>query len=170
MNAPSHHEDERALGAVAFSTEVDVPVAGDALFALATDLERYTAAEPRLKQARWLDDDAPRVGSRAAIVGEIPFTVPVVRQVVGDPRGTAVLEEFVPPERLTYRLDTGRAQGRMSVAFRDTPDGCVVSVRGWIVPRNVLGRLALAPLAAVLRPLADQAVQRGVLRAAAALR
>jgi len=171
---PNGTADERRrrlpLGAVIFATEVAVPVSRDELCALATDLPRYAAVEPRLQEARWLDASAPRAGSSAAVVGEIPFKVSIVRRVIGHPRGTAVLDEYTPPRRLVYSLDTERASGRMEIAFRDAPDGCVVAVDGWILPRSALGQLALAPVATALRPLASQAVRRGVLRAAAAVR
>lgn len=170
-SSATHHPPatDPPWGSVVFAVGLEVPTSGSALCALATDFDRYEQAEPRLRSGRWLDPSAPREGAQAEIVGEIPFTVPAVRRVIGHPRGIATLEQFAPPERLAYTLSTPRAHGCLIASFNDTADGCFVDVRGWIVPRHRLGQLALAPLAAVLGPLANQAVRRGLLRAATAL-
>ncbi len=139
-----------------------------ALCALATDLPRYVEAEPRLRRARWLDPGEVRQGMRAEVVGDIPFTLPLIRRVIGPPSGIATLEQYAPPGRFTYRLETDRAIGRLEASFADTAAGCVVEARGWIVPRQRLARLVLAPLGPLLREMADQAVARGLRRAVAA--
>jgi len=157
-------------GAVVFATQVAVAASGRSLCALATDPPRYATVEPRLREARWLDADAPAVGSRVAVVGDIPFSIPIVRLAVGHPRGVAVLEELDLPRLLSYSLETDRASGRMTARFHDRPGGCLVEVRGWIVPHSRLGQVLLASLGGALRPLAEAAIRRGVSRAAAAAR
>lgn len=161
--------DDASLGAVVFATTVAVGASGRALYALAADPPRYATVEPRLREARWVDD-GPAVGSRVVVVGDIPFSVPLVRLAVGHPRGVAVLERLDPPRMLSYSLETGRARGCMTAHFQDCPDGCLVEVRGCIVPHSRLGQLLLASLGGALRPLAEAAIRRGVTRAALAAR
>lgn len=155
--------------ALVFDVVVETDVTGAALCALAIDLERYAEVEPRLRSAHWIGDGVPRPGAFAAVVGDIPFSVPIVERAVGHPHGIATLEQFAPPWQLAYRLETPRAVGHLTARFSDHEGGCTVAVDGWIVPRRRFAHVALAPLALVLRQLANEAIARGVLRAAAAV-
>jgi hypothetical protein len=148
-------------------TKLDVGAKGGDLCSLATDFDAYVDVEPRLESARWLDPLAPRAGSRAEVVGDIPFSVPAVSRFVGRPRGVATLERFSPPDGFAYRLETPRASGLLVAEFTATADGCHADVRGWILPKSRAGRIVLAPLAPLLHRLASDAVRRGVLRASA---
>jgi hypothetical protein len=158
-----------ALGIVRFSVTLDTPVGGAELCALATDLPRYADIEPRLSRAEWLTTGAPQPGSRAVVVGDIPFAVAAIRSVIGHPRGVATLEEFDPPRHLLYSLSTPRAIGALRASFSETAGKCIAVVDGWIMPRRRLGRLALTPLTGLLRELADESVRRGLCRAIAAV-
>jgi hypothetical protein len=164
-----HHDAMPPRGSLVFDVAVDTRASGSALSALAVDLDRYTLVEPRLTHAQWLADGMPQAGARAEVVGDIPFSVALVERVIGHPRGIATLEAFEPPGWLAYRLETARAIGHLTARFTDSTDGCVVAVNGWIVPRQRFVHLALAPIAPLLRQLVDDAVTRGVMRAAAAV-
>ncbi len=170
MAAVARRHDRRSLplGTVVFRVEIETAASGAALCALGTDLSRYTDIEPRIRAARWLDATAPRPrpGAQAEVVGDIPFSFPVFERLVGQPRGTATLEEFEPPRRLAYRLDTPHAVGRLSATFTDNDAGCRASIEGWIIPRR-RGRIALAPLTPALAELVEHAVRRAFARAAA---
>jgi hypothetical protein len=105
-------------------------------------------------------------GSRAEIAARIPFTVPIVRHLVGQLHGTATLDEFDPPFKLTYSLATPQGVGRIAVLFSETATGCLVSVDGWTLPRSSIAKMTLLPLASLLDRLASRAIDRGIHRAA----
>jgi hypothetical protein len=156
--------------AIPFSTVVAVDADADALCRLAVDLERYTAVEPTLAHAAWLEGGPPRSGSRALVEGEIPFSVPLVRRVVGPPHGTATLERFEPPRVVEYSLSTRRADGVLTARFEQRDDATVVRAAGWIDPHSASARRLLRGLRGPLGQLAANAIRRGVLRAAAGLK
>jgi hypothetical protein len=163
---PDHDRPAAPLprGSITFAATVATSVGGAALCALATDLPRYVEVEPRLHSARWLGGEAPRPGARAEVAAEIPFTLAGFQRVVGPPRGIATLEEFAPPGRLVYRLDTPEAVGRLAATFSDEH----AAVEGWIVPRGRAGRLALAPVSGLAGEILGRAVRRALVRATAA--
>lgn len=135
------------------------------LCALAVDFDAYRAVEPRLEHATWITAGPPRAGARAEVVARIPFSVPVIRHVVGPPVGAATLERYDPPRGLAYTFISSRAFGRLEATLADRDDGCQVTVVGWVAPRARAGRMALAPLGPVLNVLASRAVARGIDRA-----
>ena len=162
---------ELPAGTVTFDVELDVAADGGAFCRLAVDLDAYTAVEPALSRAAWIDPPPIGVGSRAAVEGHIPFSVAAVRRFIGEPSGTATLTEFAPPTNVAYTLETARAAGFLRAVFRESGSGnTVVAVSGWITPQSRGARLALAPWTGVLRALANRAVGRGVRRADAAVR
>jgi hypothetical protein len=133
------------------------------------DFGRYSIVEPRLKEARWLDANAPYPGARATVVADIPFTAAIVERVVGPPHGIVELTAFEEGRLLAYLLTSDRALGYLHATFDQSGRQTRVVARGWIVPRRRAGRLAFVPVLPLLTLLTNRAVARGIRRAADAV-
>jgi hypothetical protein len=139
------------------------------LAALPLDLDRYVAAEPRLRSARWINADGPAVGARASLTADIPFTIPLVRRHFGMVEVIATLIDWTPAESLEVKVAGKDATGSARIRVDATARGSIVHVCGEIEPTRATARLALRPLTPVLELLANRAIERGVRRAADAV-
>jgi hypothetical protein len=154
------------LGRLPLAATVTVGVTARELFALPLDLPRYTAIEPMLRSARWLDPAPPRPGSQAELVAEIPFSIAAVRRAVGEQRAVVSIIELDAPRTLAFELETPRLTGLLEASFSDTAAGCIVRASGWLLPRRRVLRSALASGRPILARLADRSLARGLRRAA----
>jgi hypothetical protein len=143
--------------------EVATPV--DQLIELLRDPQQLVAIEPRLIAARWVDAGAPRPGSRAVIVTDIPYTVPLVARLIGSPRGQVTITRWEPPRHLACRFVTAAGDGHVDLRTRDA----IVEVDGLFRPVSPLARRLLRPFRGRLERLASRAIARGTRRIEAAL-
>lgn len=138
----------------------DVPL--DALLATVAEPQRYVASEPRLVSARWLDPGGPRRGARGEVVTDMPFTVPLVRRLIGSPRGTVTVTEWAPPHRCACRFASATLEGELAVAIQARDGALVLDFDGVVTPRSRLAMLMLRPLRRQLERLASRSVRRGM--------
>ena len=144
---------------------VETSVTAEELARLPFDFDRYVAAEPRLRSARWLDGDVPRVGARAEVQAEIPYAVPLVRATLGAPTALVTITQWDPPFALAVTfLGTGY-RGDARVALARGPTGCRVEITGVVRARHRAASALLLPLTPLLENRASQALHRGITRA-----
>lgn len=152
---------ELALAATASTNAPPV-----ALIDLVSDLDRYVAIEPRLCSARWLVGDTPAVGAQVVLETEIPFTVPIIRQLLHRSTTTVTITHWSPPNVARMDFDGGTFAGSVCVELTAMCDGSMVTVRGLLWPKSRALRLALRPIRHPLERLARRAIIRGIRRAA----
>lgn len=161
------HEGRQHAVRLHAAVAVDVPAAR--LATLPYDFEHYVEVEPRLRSARWLTPGGPRVGARAEVIAEIPYTLPVLGRLFGPAEAIATVTEWSPPDRTAVRFEGRRFTGEAGVTLRERQNGSEVQIEGGVRPRARLARAALRTLSPVVERLATRAIRRGVHRAAAAV-
>lgn len=132
----------------------------------ALDLDRYCRFEPRLIAAYWLDGPvAPAVGARAYVVADVPFTIRLLRPLIGPPSGTATITGWAPGEGLRCELDASAFTGFLEV--RDaTGEGIhAVAIRGEILFRSRAAQLVTRPFRSQMETLATRSIERALERA-----
>lgn len=152
-------------GSMTYATSVSLKATAVEACSAATDLKHLRRIEPRILEARWTDQDAPRSGSRVDITTEIRFHVPWVRRAVGRQHGVVTLVDYQWPKRLVCELETERGRAHLVVEIAETREGCKVIVTGWILPRRLAHRVGLSALAKPLRPRVHQAIRRMIVLA-----
>jgi hypothetical protein len=152
-----------------FNAEVPLTVPGDELFALADDLPRLVSLERHLAEARWVTPGAARAGSAAEIVAEVPFTVPLVRRLLGRTHGTVRVIKWDAPVALVAVFSGPKLEGRVDVRVEDRGDRAIAIVRGQLEPRQRWAAPLLRPLHPLLEALIGRSIQRGARRVQAAL-
>jgi hypothetical protein len=148
---------------------VAAPVSAEELARLPFDFERYVAAEPRLRSARWLHGDDPGVGAEAEVLAEIPFTVPLVGRLLGAPEAHVTVTAWDPPRASGVDFSGRHFTGNATVTLTAVTGGCVVEIDGTITARSRAAAALLRPLTPLLEHRATQALERGVTRAVAYL-
>ena len=152
-----------------FHAEVELKVPGDDIFALADDLPRLVSIETHLAEARWVTPGLTRAGSTAEIVAEIPFTVPLVRRLLGRTHGTVRVIEWDAPAALVAAYAGPTLEARVDVRVEDRGDGDIAIVRGQLEPRQRWAATLLRPLHPLLEVLVVRSIHRGARRLQAAL-
>ena len=155
---------------ISFDHEVAVSVSDTALIALVVDLSRYTEIEPNLVSAQWVAPGPIGVGSVAQIVAEVPFSLVIVRRLIGTQRGIVTVTRWDPPSALGAVFDARGVTVRATMQLNKIRGGgVVVGVRGVITPRNQWVAAALTPVLPMLERLVERSIERGVRRVEAAL-
>lgn len=122
----------------------------------------YVASEPRLVSARWLDSGAPQVGAQGEVVTDMPFTVPLVRRLIRNPRGIVTVTEWSPPRRCACRFEGSGLEGAVTLDMLDEGARRRIDVNGVIAPTSGLAGMLLRPLHPQLERLAARSVRRGM--------
>ncbi len=152
------------MGSIRIEQQVTTVAPLEALIAVALQPGDYVAYEPRLVSARWLDAGAPYVGARMEVVTDMPFTISIVRRIVGNPRGTVTITEWDPPRRFAGHFNGRGLNGEFSVDLHDRGGIRQLDVDGAVTPASKWAWLMLQPLRPRLEQLAAQSVQRGLKR------
>jgi hypothetical protein len=149
------------LGEIRLAATTHTHARSSELSALALDLNRYVSLEPRLRSARMLDSQPPKVGSEIEITAEIPFSVPLMRALMGPPQGIAKILRWEPDHELEIYFEASRFVGHVTVVLANQEQGTLVDVNGFARPHARLAQLALLPI----KPLIEDLAKRSILRA-----
>lgn len=159
----------RFIDGVGLDAAVATHISPRSLADLPFDFVRYVQVEPRLRSAQWLTGDGPQAGAQAEVVAEIPYTVPLVRSLLGTPRALVTVIDWSPPDHASITFDGHRFEGWADINLDERDRGCVVRIHGVVRARSRLASLLLRPLEPQLGRLATRAIARGVLRASESL-
>lgn len=143
---------------------IKIGASAEMLFALIVDPQTYVAIEPRLHSARWLDDGVVRRGARAAVVTNIPFTLALVRALIGAPAGVITVTEWSPTDRLACEFRGATVVGELEVLIEPEGRASILHLNGSVAPRRTSVKWLLRPMRRQLEGLVARSIERGAKR------
>lgn len=155
-------------GSTAFAMSGFAHASPAALCALAVDPARLCAMDPRLKEARWLDDGPP-APAVAHVAADVRLSHEWMTRAVGEQRGIVRLLAYDPGSELVYLCENLHGAALVHARFEEAVAGCEVQVSGWIMPRRPAIRQGMRMLRPLVLVLSERALRRTLGRACAYL-
>lgn len=149
--------------------QLDLAVPASAVFIALADPEHLLKAFRHVRSADWLTDPPVRAGSTAFIETDVPFTLPVLRRLVGRTGAEVTVEAWEPSKQMDLRFQGLRVRGQVAMRFATSGPGCEARVYGELALRPAYADALIRPLRPLLERLIARSIERGVRRAEAAV-